>query len=80
MLKIVYLFLVFAVTNVFAQQQSPKQLNGKVTADAAVLEGVYVLNKKQIRLQLQVKMVISIYKQPLVTLYCLEQHNLTKPK
>jgi len=46
MLKIVYLFLVFAVTNVFAQQQSPKQLNGKVTADAAVIEGVYVLNIK----------------------------------
>ncbi|SHL30684.1 hypothetical protein [Flavobacterium xanthum] len=46
MLKIVYLFLVFAATNVLAQQQSLKQLNGKVTADAAVLEGVYVLNKK----------------------------------
>ncbi|OAB28000.1 hypothetical protein SAMN05444395_103181 [Flavobacterium fryxellicola] len=46
MLKIVYLFLVFAAANVLAQQQPPMQLKGKVTADASVLAGVYVINKK----------------------------------
>jgi hypothetical protein len=46
MIRIVYLFLAFAVTNVWSQEASRMQLNGKVTADVSVLEGIYVINKK----------------------------------
>lgn len=46
MIRIAYLFLAFAVTNVWSQEGSRMQLNGKVTADVSVLEGIYVINKK----------------------------------
>ena len=46
MIRIVYLFLAFAATNVWSQEASRMQLNGKVTADVSVLEGIYVINKK----------------------------------
>ena len=46
MIRIVYLFLAFAATNVLSQEVTRKQLNGKVTADVSILEGIYVINKK----------------------------------
>lgn len=47
MIRIVYLFLAFAATNVWSQEASRMQLNGKVTADVSVLEGIYVINANQ---------------------------------
>lgn len=46
MIRIVYLFLAFAATNVLSQEVTRKQLNGKVTADVSILEGIYVINKQ----------------------------------
>ncbi|WP_426090961.1 hypothetical protein [Flavobacterium sp. DSR3-2] len=46
MIRIVYLFLAFAATNVLSQEAPRTQLYGKVTADVSVLEGIYVINKK----------------------------------
>lgn len=46
MIRIVYLFLAFAFSNVFSQETSRIQLKGKLTADVSVLEGIYVINKK----------------------------------
>lgn len=46
MIRIMYLFLAFATTAAMSQEGSRIQLNGKVTADVSVPEGVYVINKK----------------------------------
>lgn len=46
MIRIVYLFLAFLATNVVAQETSRIKLKGKVTSDASVLEGIYVINLK----------------------------------
>ena len=46
MIRIVYLFLAFAATNVLSLEVTRKQLNGKVTADVSILEGIYVINKQ----------------------------------
>ncbi|WP_241258588.1 hypothetical protein [Flavobacterium sp. Sr18] len=46
MIRILYLFLAFTITNVWSQDASRRKLNGKVTADVSVLEGIYVINKK----------------------------------
>ena len=46
MIRIAYLFLAFAASNVFSQEMSRVQLKGKLTDDISVLEGIYVFNKK----------------------------------
>ena len=46
MIRMVYLFLAFAVTSSYSQQLPRMQLQGKVTNDVAALEGVYVINKE----------------------------------
>lgn len=45
MIKVVYLFLAFAATNVLSQEVSRMQLRGKVTTEVSALEGLYVINK-----------------------------------
>ena len=46
MIRIVCLYLAFVATNVVAQETPRIKLKGKVTADATVLEGIYVINLK----------------------------------
>ncbi|TDD78691.1 hypothetical protein [Flavobacterium caseinilyticum] len=45
MIRVVYLFLALVASNVFSQEMARVQLKGKLTADVAVLEGIYVINK-----------------------------------
>lgn len=45
MIRVVYLFLALVASNVFSQEMVRVQLKGKLTADVAVLEGIYVINK-----------------------------------
>jgi len=45
MIRILYLFLAFNATQIFAQQLTRTQLNGKVSADLIALENIHVINK-----------------------------------
>ena len=45
MIRIVYLFFAFNATQIFAQQLTRTQLNGKVSADLIALENIHVINK-----------------------------------
>lgn len=45
MIRIVYLFLAFNATQIFAQQLARTQLNGKVSGDLLTLENINVMNK-----------------------------------
>lgn len=46
MIRIVYLFLALASANIWAQQMPRTQLKGKVFAEIAALDGIYVINQK----------------------------------
>nr|WP_314896317.1 hypothetical protein [uncultured Flavobacterium sp.] len=46
MSRVVFIFLILVAAKVVAQEPVPVKLNGKVSADMAELEGIYVINLK----------------------------------